>query len=75
MAQFNFTHPEKFDFSRAEQWEKWFKRFERFRLASGLSEKSQEMQINTLIYSMGQEAEDIFASFGLSADDSKSGIK
>ena len=71
MATFNFAHPEKFDFAKPEQWEKWFKRFERFRQASGLCEKDEEMQVNTLLYSMGQESEDIIASFGLSEENSK----
>ncbi len=39
MASFEFTNPDKFDFSRPETWEKWFQRFERFRQESGLSKK------------------------------------
>ncbi|XP_052778484.1 uncharacterized protein LOC128215919 [Mya arenaria] len=71
MANFNFQHPDKFDFQKQEQWEKWLKRFERFRLASGLGEKDEEVQVNTLIYSMGPEAEEIMSSFNLSNENSK----
>ena len=39
--------------------------------ASGLSEKDETVQVNTLLYSMGDEADDILHSFTLSADDMK----
>jgi len=70
-AQFQVTPPERFNFSRAEEWPKWIRRFDRFRFASGLGEKSQENQVHTLIYSMGDEADDILSSFGLSEEDKK----
>lgn len=59
------------NFKSPEEWPRWEKRFERFRVASGLSAKSGETQVNTFIYCMGQEAEDIFAAFSLNADDAK----
>ena len=46
-------------------------RFERFRQASGLTEKSEEAQVNTLMYCMGDRADDILRSFKLSEEDSK----
>ena len=49
----------------------WLRRFERFRQATGLSSKSEETQINTLIYSMGDKAEDILQSFTLSDEEAK----
>ena len=47
------------------------RRFERFQKASGLEEKDEEVQVNTLIYTMGDDADDILHSFPLSAADSK----
>ena len=47
------------------------RRFERFRQASGLTEKSEESQVNMLIYSMGDKADDIFQSFELSTVNAK----
>ena len=47
------------------------RRFERFRIASGLVEKAEEAQVNTLIYTMGDAADDILRSFRLSEADSK----
>ena len=70
-ASFQVPPPEPFNFNRPEGWTKWFRRFERFRVASGLAEKADEMQVNTLIYSMGDEADDILRSFALSDDDRK----
>ncbi|XP_020610156.1 uncharacterized protein LOC110048720 [Orbicella faveolata] len=68
MTSFRVQLPEKFDFSRQEEWPKWSRRFERFRQASGLvKEEEEESQINTLVYAMGDQADDILNSFQLSA--------
>ena len=42
--------------------------FERFRKANGLDQKDGESQVNTLIYSMGEEADDIIGSYGVTAE-------
>ena len=67
-AAYQIASPERFNFSRPEEWPRWIRRFERFRQASGLSDKSQESQVNTLIYAMGDEADDILSSLGLSEE-------
>ena len=54
-----------------EEWPQWIKRFERFLQASGIMTNSEESQVNTLIYSMGQKADDILQSFGLSEEEEK----
>ena len=59
MASFQVTPPDQFDFKKPADFEKWFVRFERFKTASGLSEKSQEQQVNALVYYMGKEADDV----------------
>ena len=66
MTSFRVQLPEKFDFSRQEEWPKWSRRFERFRQASGLAKEDEESQINMLIYAMGDQADDILNSFKLS---------
>eukprot|EP00731_Ephydatia_muelleri_P034154 Em0049g1a len=71
MATFQVTPPENFSFMHPEEWPKWIRRFERFRQVSGLDTKEEETQVSNLIYCMGDEADDILRSFGLSADDSK----
>ncbi|KAI4890341.1 hypothetical protein NFI96_013731, partial [Prochilodus magdalenae] len=65
MERFQISPPPKFDFTRPEEWPKWIKRFERFRIASGLELQAEENQVNTLIYTMGDEAEDIITSLQL----------
>ena len=65
MATYQIAPPEKFNFSQPEEWPKWSRRFERFRQASGLTKKEETSQINTLIYVMGDEADDILTSLKL----------
>ena len=69
-ATYQVSPPEQFHFGHPEEWLKWIRRFERFRKASGLEEKAEEAQVNTLIYTMGDDADDIVRSFRLSEEDS-----
>ena len=62
---------EKFNFSQPQDWPKWIRRFEHFRQASGIASKSEESQVNTLVYSMGDKADDILQSFNLTEADQK----
>ena len=71
-ASYQVSPPKQLNFSHPEEWPKWARRFERFRQASGLTEKDEEAQVNTLLYSMGDEADDILCSFRLSEEDAKS---
>ncbi|GBL76715.1 Retrovirus-related Pol polyprotein from transposon 17.6 [Araneus ventricosus] len=66
MAALHINPPENFTFSTPCNWSKWKIRFERYRIASGLSTKTGNEQVNSLLYIMGEQAEDIFSSFGLS---------
>ena len=68
---FQVPAPEPFNFSRPEEWTKWSCRLERFRKASGLDAKDEEAQVNTLVYSMGDEADDVLRSFTLSDENKK----
>ena len=72
MATFNVASPENFDFMNPVEFDKWLPRFERFKLASGLNEKSEETQVNTLVDCMGKQTDDVFQSFSLSVDQMKS---
>lgn len=62
---FTIQPPEAFTFSKPQEWEKWIRRFERFRLASNLNLSSEANQVNTLIYCMGDEADDILRGLNL----------
>ena len=71
MATFQFTRQNKFDFLKSQTWEKWFQRFETFQSASRLAENDQAIQINSLIYCMGSEADDILDSLTLTINEKK----
>ena len=63
-CQHDFLIPDcPFNFSRTDDRTRWIRRFERFRQASGLVEKSEENEVNTLIYMMWDVADDIFQAF------------
>ena len=71
MAGVRVNPPEPFDFPTPEEWPKWLRRFQRYRVASGLASGDEETQVSTLIYCMGDKADDILRSFRLSAADEK----
>ena len=48
MAAFQVPPPERFNFSRPEEWPKLAGRFERYRYASGVSDKEESIQVHTL---------------------------
>lgn len=66
-ATFTIKPPDSFDFSKPHDWEKWIRRFERFRLASNLNESSDANQVNTLVYCMGDEADDVLRGLELTS--------
>lgn len=69
VAAVQISPPEPFDFSNSADYPRWIRQFKRFRLASGLSSKPEEYQINSLLYTMGDEADDIFALLSLGGSD------
>lgn len=64
-ATFSIQPPEAFNFSKPQDWERWICRFERFRLASNLHLSTEANQMNTLIYCMGDEADDVLCGHDL----------
>ena len=65
---YQVTPPSKFSFKAAD-WTRWIRRFERIRMAAELDKKDEGKQVNTLIYTMGDETDDILLSFNLSPED------
>ena len=68
MAAFQIAPPEQFNFNQPDKWPKWIRRFEHFQDASGLSQKGEVHQVNALVYCMGDAADNILCSLGLSDD-------
>ncbi|CAL9705830.1 unnamed protein product [Knipowitschia caucasica] len=58
-----FGPPETFDFSKPAEWPIWRRSFDRYRVATKLDRDSGEVQVNTLLYALGREAEPIYDSF------------
>ena len=70
-ATYQVSPPETFNFSHPEEWTRWIRRFEHFRKVLGLEEKPEEAQVKTLIYFMGDEADEILHSFSMAEEDKK----
>ena len=64
--------PAAFRFNLSDEWAKWKQRFEQFRQASGLSAQSEARQVSTLLYTLGEDSEDVLSSTNISSDDRKS---
>ena len=62
-----FDPPESLLFDQPSKWPEWRERFARYRIASKLHREDGEIQVSTLIYSMGRQAENIYKSFKFEA--------
>ena len=62
---------ENFDFSKPDLWSKWKKRFEQFASVSGLDKEDDARRISTLLYCLGEEADDVLSSTNISTEDVK----
>ena len=51
--------------NQTECWIRWSRRFERYRIASCLQTKPEYEQVSTLLYAMGDCADDILAALRL----------
>ena len=71
MATIQLQAPNPFDFKHPDDWQKWKRRFEQYRHASGLATGTEQRQVSTLLYCLGEQAEDVLSSTGISEDDRK----
>ena len=73
----NMPLPETFAGGKSQydvdKWPKWIKCFERYRVATGLSSKPENEQVSTLLYAMGECADDILGT--LTNIDEKSNLQ
>ena len=70
-AHFNVPRlnpPGNFYFSYPGKWSRWRARWLRYREASRLNEQPEAEQINSLVYTLGEQAEDIILSRGITED-------
>ena len=67
-ANFNISPPAKFD-PKTDNWDHWIQRYELFEATTEHDGLSDKVRINTLIYVLGNNADDIYDSFKLSGED------
>ena len=68
MAQYRPPQPLNF---LEPNWDRFMSQYEMFRLLTDLDKKPGPVQVASLKYCMGPEAEDVFKTFNLSDDDAK----
>ena len=59
------------DFTEADAWPRWKKRFEQFRVASGLCNEDESRQVSTLLYCLGEGAEEVLQATATSLEKAK----
>ena len=67
--------PDSFSFQTPDDWPRWIARFVQFRAAAGLAADSDEKQVNTLLYCMGEGAAAVLASTNITAEERKDYLK
>ena len=66
-----FQPPDPMDFTNPGSWHQWKSRFQRYALVTKLKKEDSVIQVSTLIYCMGPEAEQVFSSFTFEEDSDK----
>ena len=59
---------EKFSFE-LNDWSKWLERWDRFRITSELDKTPNDTQVATLIYSVCEDADEIFSTLALTEEE------
>ena len=66
---FQIQPPNPFNFKHPDNWPKWKQRFEQYFHASGLAaSKDKKRQVSTLLYCLGEDAEDVLSSTNISSE-------
>ena len=71
MASIRIEPPEPFVFAESDGWPRWKRRFVQFLIASGVSEESELRKVSTLLYCLGQDAEDVLVSTNINSEERK----
>ena len=71
MAGLCLEPPKHFDFRKPDDWPRWKRRLKQYHSTSGLANEEQTRQVSTLLYCMGEEADDVLRSTEISDDDRK----
>lgn len=71
MANVRLPPPDPFNFRSPDEWPKWKRRFEQYRSASGLASEDEPRQVSTLLYCLGEEADDVLTSTNITDESRK----
>ena len=66
-----WTFSAPFTFNSPDEWPKWKRCFEQYWVASGLDKEDDECQVSTLLYCLGEEANDVLTSTNITAESQK----
>jgi len=67
---FQLQPPNPFNFKHPDEWPKWKHRFEQYFHALGLAaSKDEARQVGTLLYCLGEEADDVLSSTNISTEE------
>ena len=69
MASSQVPLPDRLDSKKPEEWKRWIERLECCPIAAGFDAKEEKVQIYTLVFAMGGNANEIFKSFQLTEED------
>ena len=61
----------KICFNKPDEWHEWIRRFERLRQALGIPSKEEENQVNALLYTLGEQSDEMVNLRNLSENDRK----
>ena len=75
MAQILLKPLDSFNFQTSDDWPRWIARVVQFRAAAGLAAVSDEKQVNTLLYCMGEGAAAVLASTNITVEERKVYLK
>ena len=71
MSTLQLQPPEPFDFKSPDGWLKWKRCFLQYSDASGLAGETDTRQVSTLLYCLGEEANDVLASINITEEERK----
>ena len=71
MAMVNLQPPAPFCFQKTDEWPEWKRHFKQYRLASGLADLGEEQQVSTLLYCLGEDAEDVLDTTKITSENRK----
>ena len=61
--------PGPFNFRRPDEWPKWKRRFNQYLAATGLDRADDTRTVSTMLYCMGEDAEDVLTSTNITDDE------